>query len=71
MARITIVLDDDLVKRAMQVSGAKTKRQAVDRALRELVARGSVYRALRKLKGKMPWDGEVGRGSRHPPCNAR
>ena len=59
MARITIVLDDDLVKRAMQVSGAKTKRQAVDRALRELVARGSVYRALRKLKGKMPWDGDV------------
>jgi len=71
VARITIVLDDDLVKRAMQVSGAKTKRQAVDRALRELVARASVYRALRKLKGKMPWDGEVGRGSRHPPCNAQ
>ena len=59
MARINIVLDDDLIKRAMQVSGAKTKREAVDRALRELVARGSVYRALRKLKGKMPWDGDV------------
>jgi hypothetical protein len=40
----------------MQVTGAKTKRH---RALRELVARGSVYRALRKLKGKMPWDGDV------------
>lgn len=59
MARTNIVLDDDLIKRAMQVSGAKTKRQAVDRALRELVARGSVYRALRKLKGKMPWEGDV------------
>ena len=59
MARTNIVLDDDLIKRAMQISGAKTKRQAVDRALRELVARGSVYRALRKLKGKMPWDGDV------------
>ena len=59
MARTNIVLDDDLIKRAMQVSGAKTKRQAVDRALRELVARASVYRALRKLKGKMPWDGDV------------
>ena len=43
----------------MQVSGAKTKREAVDRALREMVARGSVYRALRKLKGKMPWDCDV------------
>jgi Arc/MetJ family transcription regulator len=59
VARTNIVLDDDLIRRAMQVSGAKTKRQAVDRALRELVARGSVYRALRKLKGKMPWDGDV------------
>ena len=59
MARTNIVLDDDLIKRAMEVSGAKTKRQAVDRALRELVARGSVYRALRKLKGKMPWEGDV------------
>jgi len=59
VARTNIVLDDDLIKRAMEVSGAKTKRQAVDRALRELVARGSVYRALRKLKGKMPWEGDV------------
>lgn len=59
MARINIVLDDELIKQAMQVSGAKTRRQVVDRALRELVARGSVYRALRELKGKMPWDGDV------------
>jgi Arc/MetJ family transcription regulator len=59
MGRTNIVLDDGLIKQAMQVSGAKTKRQAVDRALRELVARGSVYRALRKLRGKLPWDGDV------------
>jgi len=59
VGRTTIVLDDGLIKRAMQVSGAKTKQEAVDRALREMVARGSVYRALRKLKGKMPWDGDV------------
>ena len=59
VGRTNIVLDEDLVKQAMLVTGAKTKRQAVDRALRELVARGSVYRALRKLKGKMPWDGDV------------
>lgn len=59
VGRTNIVLDDDLVKQAMQVSGAKTKRQAVDRALRELVARGSVYRALRKLRGKLPWEGDV------------
>jgi Arc/MetJ family transcription regulator len=59
VGRTNIVLDDRLVKQAMELSGAKTKREAVDRALREMVARGSVYRALRKLKGKLPWQGDV------------
>jgi len=59
MARTNIVLDDSLIKRAMQVSGAKTKREAVDRALRDMVARRPVYRALRKLRGKLPWEGDI------------
>jgi Arc/MetJ family transcription regulator len=59
MARTNIVLDDDLIRRAMRVSGAKTKREAVDRALREMVARRPVYRALRKLRGRLPWEGDV------------
>jgi len=60
MGRTNIVLDERLVRQAMQLSGAKTKRQAVDLALRELVARRTVYRALRRLKGKLPWEGDVG-----------
>jgi Arc/MetJ family transcription regulator len=60
MGRTNIVLDERLVRQAMQLSGAKTKRQAVDLALRELVARKTVYRALRRLKGKLPWEGDVG-----------
>lgn len=60
MGRTSIVLDDRLVERAMKLSGAKTKRQVVNLALRELVARGSVYRALRRLRGKLPWEGDVG-----------
>jgi len=59
MGRTSIVLDERLVKQAMQLSGARTKRQAVDLALRELVARRTVYRALRRLKGKLPWEGDV------------
>jgi Arc/MetJ family transcription regulator len=59
MGRTNIVLDDALIKQAMRVSGAKTKREAVDRALREMVARQAVYRALRKLRGELPWDGDV------------
>ena len=59
MGRTNIVLDERLVKQAMHLSGARTKRQAVDLALRELVARRTVYRALRRLKGKLPWEGDV------------
>jgi len=59
VGRTNIVLDDNLIKQAMQVSGARTKREAVDWALREMVTRGAVYRALRKRKGKLPWEGDV------------
>jgi hypothetical protein len=34
-----IDIDEELVAEAMQVSGARTKREVVDRALREMVAR--------------------------------
>lgn len=34
-----IDIDDELVAEAMKVSGARTKREVVDRALREMVAR--------------------------------
>jgi hypothetical protein len=34
-----IDIDEDLIARAMKVSGARTKREVVDRALRDLVAR--------------------------------
>ncbi|RYF35871.1 MAG: type II toxin-antitoxin system VapB family antitoxin [Comamonadaceae bacterium] len=34
-----IDIDEDLVADAMKVSGARTKREVVDRALREMVAR--------------------------------
>jgi hypothetical protein len=35
-----IDIDEELIAQAMQVSGARTKREVVDRALRDLVARG-------------------------------
>lgn len=37
MARTNIVLDDQFVRRAMRLTRAKTKRQLVDAALRELI----------------------------------
>lgn len=49
--RTNIVLDDRIVKEAMRLTGAKTKREVVDRALRELVARRK-QSALRELVGR-------------------
>jgi hypothetical protein len=46
-----IDIDEDLIAQAMQVSGARTKREAVDRALREMVARAQRPR-LRDVWGR-------------------
>lgn len=49
--RTNIVLDDRLVREAMRLTNARTKREVVDRALRELVARRK-QSALRALRGR-------------------
>ncbi|HEY8050662.1 MAG TPA: type II toxin-antitoxin system VapB family antitoxin [Ramlibacter sp.] len=45
-----IDIDEDLIADAMKVTGAKTKREVVDRALREVVARANRTR-LRDVFG--------------------
>lgn len=59
MARTNIDIDDQLVEQAMRLTGARTKRQAVNIALRRLVDKGSLYRSLRRLRGKLAWEGNV------------
>ena len=59
MARTNIDIDSELVEKAMRLTGANTKRAVVDLALRRLVEKGSLYRALRRLQGTLPWDGDV------------
>jgi Arc/MetJ family transcription regulator len=56
--RTNIEIDDDILKEVQRLTGAKTKREAVDLALRELVAR---YRrlGLLRLKGKVHWEGHL------------
>ena len=51
MTRTNIVLDDRLVAKAMKIAKVKTKREAVQAALKEFVSRGSVP-DLRELFGK-------------------
>ena len=59
MGRTNIILDERLVSQAMKLSSAKTRRAVVEIALRELVARRSVYRALRRLRGRLPWESDI------------
>jgi Arc/MetJ family transcription regulator len=59
MGRTNIVLDDALVEKAMRLTGARTKREVVDIALRRLVEKGEIYRALRRLRGRLSWEGDV------------
>ena len=59
MARTYIELDDELVEKAMRLTGARTKREVVDIALRRLVNKGTLYKALRRLKGELDWEGDV------------
>ena len=68
-----IDIDETIVSQAMQLSGARTKREVVDRALRELVARAT-RPSVRELFGidgvdanydpKAPWatGSDVGQG---------
>ena len=50
--RTNIVIDDDLMQRALQVSGCTTKKDVVELALRELIINNSRM-DLSELKGKI------------------
>jgi hypothetical protein len=48
-------LDPDLIERALELSGERTKKAAVTRALEEFIARRKQKRLL-DLMGKLKWD---------------
>ncbi|MBA2426129.1 MAG: type II toxin-antitoxin system VapB family antitoxin [Actinobacteria bacterium] len=56
--RTNIDIDDDVLAEVRRLTGAKTKREAVDLALRELVARYLRVEIL-ELRGKVHWDGDL------------
>ena len=59
MGRTNIEIDDELIEEAMDLTGARTKREVVDIALRRLVEKGNLYRAVRNLRGKLAWEGDI------------
>lgn len=50
-----LALDPELIERAVEVSGERTKKAAVTRALEEFIARRG-QRRLVELMGKLEWD---------------
>lgn len=56
--RTNIVLDDDLIERARQVTGLKTKREIVREALRTFI-RLHEQAEVRALRGQLKWEGDL------------
>lgn len=50
-----LAIDPDLLDRALEVSGERTKKAAVTKALQEFIARREQRRVL-DLMGKLEWD---------------
>jgi Arc/MetJ family transcription regulator len=59
MARTNIDIDDELVAEVMRRHGLRTKREAVDLALRRLVGPRLSPEFLDSLEG-IGWDGDLG-----------
>jgi Arc/MetJ family transcription regulator len=58
MSRTNIDIDDELIAEVMRQNGFKTKREAVDEALRRLVRPRLSIEFLESLEG-MGWDGDL------------
>lgn len=61
--RTNIEIDDDVMSEAQRLTGARTKRDTVDLALRELVARHRRLGIL-DLRGRIHWEGDLTRSRR-------
>lgn len=56
--RTNVVIDDDLMNKALKVSGLKTKKDAIEAGLKLLVK----YKRISKIKnyrGKLKWSGNL------------
>jgi Arc/MetJ family transcription regulator len=56
--RTNIDIDENLLAEAMALTGARTKRQAVEEGLETLV-RLQKQREILKLRGKLKWEGDL------------
>lgn len=58
MKRTNVVLDENLVKNCIKITGIKTQKALIDHALRELLRHENQIKIL-ELKGTISWDGNL------------
>lgn len=58
--RTNIVIDDELMKEVLRLTGLKTKREAVELGLRTLL-RLRKQAEIRRFRGKLNWQGDLDR----------
>ena len=79
--RTNVVIDDQLMSKALKAGGFRTKKSAIEAGLRLLTQRSSQDQLL-QLKGRIRWDGDLAamrrelKSRRRPPpttgsCAAR
>jgi Arc/MetJ family transcription regulator len=56
--RTNIEIDDQLMSDALRLTGARTKREAVEMGLRTLL-RLRQQEEIRRFRGKLQWDGDL------------
>ena len=56
--RTNVDLDDDLVKKAQQLTGIQTKKAVIQAALQALI-RLHEQSQVRALRGKLTWEGDL------------
>jgi len=61
--RTNIEIDDRLMQQAMRSSGSRTKKAAVEEALRLLV-QTRAQSAIRRWRGKVKWEGNLAESRR-------
>ncbi|MFT5372537.1 MAG: Arc/MetJ family transcription regulator [Lysobacterales bacterium] len=58
LMRTNIVIDDDLMATALKLSGIRTKREAVETALKIMIDLKK-QEQLRQYRGKLQWHGDL------------
>lgn len=61
--RTNIDIDDQLIRQAMRHTGSRTKKAAVEAGLRLLVETHA-QTTIRRLKGKIHWEGDLDQSRR-------